>query len=512
MDVTVPPHNLKRLAASVACLSKVGKDLYVSFDPLDGLTLSSLNEAKSAYGRHRFEPGFFERCSSPPMVMAGGAFGGGGGRRWTCGRGGGGGGAVGVGGDESDDDDASYDYDARYVCRVPVQSVRAVLRPRKGVTSLRIRSEGADGEGRPFGLSRRRRRKEGGGRRRGGRSRGRRRPGGGDEDDDDENNDDGNDDEEAEDRRGSFSARERSRSRKRRRRRRREADDDENGDGDDDDDTSPRNPDKMTLAFEFTIHLPTPKDQDPETFDGGTFRVVHKVGVTDARGISLSASAGRRRTRSEIAGHPRLWLRLLDPLRRTAEVALTVDDELRVVTATSFHPQEAGTDGAGGGTAGGGDRPRGGDNALTRAERERNAVLKTETSTGAEEFDEYDFRSNRGRRKKGRRKGGGDDDDGESDGGDDPEEDEDGERGPPPDVNQRAILVFGIKEAKAMLQYCAQAAQCREDECAVLSFHWGGRPVVLEAEGECSSAELVLATLHHGMIASNVTVGGEGGR
>ena len=43
-------HNLKRFAASVTCLGKIGKDLYLSFDPLDGLTLSSLNEAKSAFG------------------------------------------------------------------------------------------------------------------------------------------------------------------------------------------------------------------------------------------------------------------------------------------------------------------------------------------------------------------------------------------------------------------------------------------------------------------------------
>ena len=99
---------------------------------------------------------------------------------------------------------------------------------------------------------------------------------------------------------------------------------------------------------------------------------MHKVGVTDANGITLSASVAQRRTRSEIVSPPKLWLRLLDPLRRTAEVALTVDDALNVVTATSFHPGEVAQGG-------------GADNAVLQAAAARNAVLRTETSTGVEE-------------------------------------------------------------------------------------------------------------------------------
>ena len=49
-----------------------------------------------------------------------------------------------------------------------------------------------------------------------------------------------------------------------------------------------------------------------------------------------------------------------------------------------------------------------------------------------------------------------------------------------------------------------------DDDGVVLSFHWGGRPIVLETAGDYFTAELVLATLHHGMIASNITVGGGG--
>ncbi len=66
---------------------------------------------------------------------------------------------------------------------------------------------------------------------------------------------------------------------------------------------------------------------------------------------------------------------------------------------------------------------------------------------------------------------------------------------------------------QAMLQYCAQAnypSSYDDDEGVVFSFHWGGRPIVIETVGDYSSAELVLATLHHGMIASNITVGGDG--
>lgn len=72
---------------------------------------------------------------------------------------------------------------------------------------------------------------------------------------------------------------------------------------------------------------------------------------------------------------------------------------------------------------------------------------------------------------------------------------------------------------QAMLQYCAQTNPSHhhhhhhhdDDDGVVFSFHWGGRPIVIETAGDYFSAELVLATLHHGMIASNITVGGGGG-
>jgi hypothetical protein len=38
----------------------MGKDLYIKFDPLKGLTLRALNDAKSAFTSFHFEPTCFE--------------------------------------------------------------------------------------------------------------------------------------------------------------------------------------------------------------------------------------------------------------------------------------------------------------------------------------------------------------------------------------------------------------------------------------------------------------------
>lgn len=70
---------------------------------------------------------------------------------------------------------------------------------------------------------------------------------------------------------------------------------------------------------------------------------------------------------------------------------------------------------------------------------------------------------------------------------------------------------------QAMLQFCAATNSAHHndgDALSVLSFHWGGRPIVIETDGDCFSAELVLATLHHGMISSSLgkaRVDGQGG-
>jgi hypothetical protein len=484
MDITISPSNLKRFTSSISCLGKIGKDLYVSFDPFDGLTLSSLNEAKSAFGKFHFEPGFFEKCGAATSAASAGGGAGAGEAPWrnrnvsnnasrgSNHRSGNNSRTNDSNDDENDDtnDNDNAGKDARYVCRVPIRSIHSILRPRKGVISLRIRSEGMDAAGNYFGLNRMKQHAGNGGggggnngirgrdrhghcRRREGRSRSRSRDYD-DEEEDDEDNRRGM-------RSGSFSARQRSRSRRRRKQQSRNpgedhnhSDDDENND---DGNGISHNTEKMMLSFEYFIeclqskndmqsnHHNHPNNSNNNGSGGGTFRILHKVGVTDCNGISLSESISQRRTRSEIISHPRLWLRLIDPLRRTPEMALTIDDQLKVVTATSFHPMEVVQNGGGN------------DNAILQAAIARNAVLKTETSMGADEFDEFDFRNNRGKERKRQsrkgRDGDSDEESGDNFGDDETNEDEGGgERDTPPsDVNQKVILVFSIKEAKVRI-------------------------------------------------------------
>jgi hypothetical protein len=164
----------------------------------------------------------------------------------------------------------------------------------------------------------------------------------------------------------------------------------------------------MMLTFEYILERPSSTNKQAQHWApiASTFSALHKIAVTDAHGITLSTST-HRKSRSEIVAPPKLFMRLLDPLK-TQEVALTIDDGLKVVTATSFHPGEEGN------------------NTVLAV---RNAALKTETSTGVEEFDEYDYRTNRRRDEEM-----------------DEEEDE-----MPEEVNERVILVFSMKEAKVCL-------------------------------------------------------------
>ena len=66
MDCVIPSHSVRPFCTAIACLSRIGKDMYLEFDPLEGLTLRTLNDAKSAYSSIVWEPSFFEKCSAPP--------------------------------------------------------------------------------------------------------------------------------------------------------------------------------------------------------------------------------------------------------------------------------------------------------------------------------------------------------------------------------------------------------------------------------------------------------------
>lgn len=114
MDCVIPRHSVRPFCAAIGTLSRTGKELYVDFDPLQGLTLCSLNDAKSAFCSFQWEPTFFERCTAPPPPIPRHV-----GRKRSL---------------------MSPD-DAHYTCRVPLKALTAVVKPRRGVVSLRVRNE-----------------------------------------------------------------------------------------------------------------------------------------------------------------------------------------------------------------------------------------------------------------------------------------------------------------------------------------------------------------------------------
>mmetsp|Transcript_25579 Transcript_25579/g.59409 ORF Transcript_25579/g.59409 Transcript_25579/m.59409 type:complete len:139 (-) Transcript_25579:32-448(-) len=100
------------------------------------------------------------------------------------------------------------------------------------------------------------------------------------------------------------------------------------------------------------------------------------------------------------------------------------------------------------------------------------SILKTETSIGADEFQEFEFFGTR-------------------------QEEDDS----PENVNNEVALVFSIREPKAMLQFCAQT-RLEEDLLVSMFFHWGGKPIIFETESSTFRAELVMATLDHKLLGS----------
>ena len=106
MDCIVPSRSIRTFCAAISALSKIGKDLYVEFDPVDGLILRTLDDAKSAFCEITFGSSFLERCSNTPITSR----------------------------------KRSGSLDDRYSCRIPLRAMGTVLRPRKGIVSLRIRN------------------------------------------------------------------------------------------------------------------------------------------------------------------------------------------------------------------------------------------------------------------------------------------------------------------------------------------------------------------------------------
>lgn len=214
----------------------------------------------------------------------------------------------------------------------------------------------------------------------------------------------------------------------------------------------------LFVSFEFQIQ----KSQD------ALLRVVHRVKVAEADAVSAVATKDES---SEIVSSPKALLRLLEPLKRTVEAALIVRGDAETLSAASFHHGSFNSNVNGGSTN---------NNAILQATSA--SLLKTETSIATTEFDEFFFRDDREK------------------GGEDDEEAID----MPGDVNSGVVLVFPIKECKAMLQFCNQLDQ-HERRTVSVHFHWGGRPLLFETSTASSSAQLVLATLDYKLLNPDAT-------
>lgn len=202
----------------------------------------------------------------------------------------------------------------------------------------------------------------------------------------------------------------------------------------------------LYLSFEFHVK-----------YEDSLLGVVHRMKASDAVGVSAIVS---KNDASEVLTSPKVLLRLLEPLKKTNEAALFFRQGSETISAMSFHHSDSEANAA-----------SSSNNAVLQAVSA--SSLKTETAIGCDEFAEYEFRDDRNL----------------ADHDDAPES-----------VNKEVFLVFPIKEAKAMLNFCSHAHSDQELQ-ASLSFHWGGKPMLLETSTEAFSAELVLATLDHHLLA-----------
>ena len=327
MDCVIPGHSVRTFSSAIQCLSKIGKDLYLDFDPIDGLTMRALNDAKSAFSAVEFAPCFFERCTAPTSTAN--SSNGRGRKRKTHPT-------------SSSMSSSSASQDLRFSCRVPMRAMAPVVRPRKGVMTLRIKSEGHNA---------------------------------GNVNDNSSNNNDN--------------------------------------------DTNA----SLQLAFEFQLEVSNNSNNmqqqqqsaNHHNYKSTFCKVIHRMGVAEVDNI---AAVAPKDGCSELVAAPKVLMHWLEPIQRTAEGCLIFTKDSDMVVATSFNS----TDTAGSNLA-----------AATKQ------ILKTETSINLEDLEEYDFQDHPGIPSNN---GGGDDDD------DDPTM----PHCPMPDnVNQELVLVFAMKEAKALL-------------------------------------------------------------
>lgn len=455
MDCVLSSHAVRPFCAALACLSRIGRDLYLEFDPIeDGLALRALNDAKSAYACVRCKPAFFERCTAPPTTST---------RRRqhqqhnsnnnNNKR------TLSQASSSASQQPSQSQEEMRFSCRVALRALAAVVKPRKNVVSLRIRSEtetsnsnhssaSADGDGALF-LS------------------------------------------------FEFHLQQQ-----------------QAGSGGGDKGALPllRVVHRIRAADAAAAQAVAPTDGcselvappklllsllDPlkRTTEAALF-VGNGTGTTRSEGIGannnneevppnkVSASSFHHSTDTAATNHT----------NNNAILQATSASLLKVSIKSCFEYTL---------------------HSITFSCLSCCFVLfclllclKTETAVACDEFDDFYFRDDRGRANNTQRLGG-----------DDDEEEEDDDM--PANVNEQVVLVFPLKEAKSFLQFCSsQQSQSQFDDAlgqglrVAFHFHWGGRPVIfqttttgsigggggLAVESTSFSAQLVLATLDHKLL------------
>lgn len=223
------------------------------------------------------------------------------------------------------------------------------------------------------------------------------------------------------------------------------------------------------LAFEFQCQRRTM-----------VVRVTHKVGYAPAHGVAAVAPTDNA---SELIIQPHVFTTMLDPLKRSTEIAILVNERHRVVSSVTFAHD---------------DLPDETTSGLSRTAR--NASLKTETSVGYADLVDVHYVGRPSEVTSGSNRTNNNNNNNNGDSG----------IPPPDDLHEQVVLVFTLKEFKAFLQYCSQAVIDQELQVSV-QFFWGGKPMIVKTSGEHFSAELVMATLDHRLLGNMKTAAAAAG-
>jgi hypothetical protein len=200
------------------------------------------------------------------------------------------------------------------------------------------------------------------------------------------------------------------------------------------------------LSFEFQMQREA----------GAIVRIIHRVGFAPAQSVAAVAST---ESASELIVQPQVLLTMLEPLKRATEIALLVNETHKLVSSVTFAHDDIAQDAS--------------------SNLAKPTSLKTETSIGYDELIDLEYVSH-------------------------PDESfQDDPIPPPADLKEQVVLVFTLKEFKSMLQFCSQAVN--QSLPVSISFFWGGKPMVVKANAEGFSAQLVMATLDHKLMASMKT-------